>query len=84
MSTRGFRPCRGGTAGLASSRERRDPRAVRTELRRGSTDSGADCDGVVELRQWHGRARNVRKRERARRGRELGCGRKKRGTRPYL
>jgi hypothetical protein len=54
MSTRGFRPCRGGTAGLASSRERRDPRAARTELRRGSTDSGADCDGMVELRQWRG------------------------------
>jgi hypothetical protein len=47
-------------------------------LRRGSTDSGADGDGVDELRQWHGR---VGEREEARGGRELSCGREKRGAR---
>jgi hypothetical protein len=38
------------------------------ELRRVSTDGGADCDGVVELRRRRGRVRNVRKREGARGG----------------
>jgi hypothetical protein len=33
------------------------------KLLRGSTDGGADCDGVVEFRRRRGRARNVRKRE---------------------
>jgi hypothetical protein len=48
------------------------------ELRRGSTDSGADDDGVDELRRRRGR---VGEREGARGGRELGCGREKRGAR---
>jgi hypothetical protein len=34
------------------------------KLRRGSTDGGADCDGVVEFQRRRERARNVRKRER--------------------
>jgi hypothetical protein len=50
------------------------------ELWRGSTDGGADCDGVVELWRRRGRARNVKKREGARRGRKLGCGWKKRSV----
>jgi hypothetical protein len=73
MSTRGFRPCRGGTVGLASSRERRNLRAARAELRRGSTDSGADGDDVDELRQWRGRVgeRGSLGRKRARVGEEI-------------
>jgi hypothetical protein len=38
---------------LASSKERRDPRAAWTELRRGSTDNGAD--GSVDVEQEGGR-----------------------------
>jgi hypothetical protein len=47
-------------------------------LRRGSTDSGADGDGVDELWRRHGR---VGEREEARGGRELSCGMEKRGAR---
>jgi hypothetical protein len=36
--------------GLGGQGNGRDRRAARTELRRGSTDSGADGDGVDELR----------------------------------
>jgi hypothetical protein len=57
--------------GGRSRRERRDHRAARTELRRGSTDNRTDGDGVDELRRRRGRARSVRKREGARGGREL-------------
>jgi hypothetical protein len=39
--------------GLASSRERHDPRAARMELRRGSTDNGVD--GSVDVEQEGGR-----------------------------
>jgi hypothetical protein len=58
--------------GLASSRERRDLRAARAELRRGSTGSGADGDDVDELRQWRGRVgeRGSLGRKRARVGEE--------------
>jgi hypothetical protein len=60
--------------GLASSRERRDLRAARVELRRGSTDSGADDDDVDELRLWRGRVgeRWSLGRKRARVGEDLG------------
>jgi hypothetical protein len=67
--------------GGRSSRERRDRRAARTELRRGSTDNVTDDDGMDKLRRRSGRARSVRGREGAREGRELGYGREKRGAR---
>jgi hypothetical protein len=55
--------------------------------RRGRTptrhDSEADCDGVVDLQRRRVRARNVRKREGDRRGRELCCGREKRSVSIY-
>jgi hypothetical protein len=51
-----------GFGDLGGQGNGRDRRAVRTELRRGSTDSGTDDDGVDELRRWRVRARSVRER----------------------